>query len=140
VPAQSIWMIRSSLICLVAASVAGGLILVNNSADLHPAIWSLLPLHYEFAIWGWLVQFVMGTAYWMFPRFLSTPNRGNTEAAWTMVVLLNGGLLILAVSGWMQGGDFMAGTGRALIALSVVTFVLLMWKRAVSYRGRERKY
>lgn len=137
-PAQSIWMIRSSLMCLIAASIAGGIILVHKSAELHPAVWLLLPLHYELAIWGWLVQFVMGTAYWMFPRYVTGAKRGSSSAAWAMAALFNTGLLLLLASGLLRDGDLVAVSGRCLLTLSVVVFVFLMWKRAVSYRDHER--
>jgi len=56
------------------------------------------PIHYELTIWGWLVQFVMGTAYWIFPRFLKGESRGSALPAWIMVCLYNIGLILLAIS------------------------------------------
>ena len=37
-----------------------------------PRAWSLLPVHVELMLFGWLVQLAMGVAYWILPR---TPAR-----------------------------------------------------------------
>ena len=93
-PSQSVWMIRLSLFYLTITIVIGGLLLIHKSAPIHPSVWALLPIHYEMAVWGWMIQFVMGTAYWMFPRFLKGDPRGNSHTATLMVLLFNTGLLL----------------------------------------------
>ena len=137
-PVQSVWMIRLSLTSLLVSVVMGGLILTHKAAPLHPALWGLLPLHYELAIWGWLVQFVMGTAYWMFPRYLKAPGRGSSRMAGLMVALYNAGLVLLLLSSLMGSVKIpLALTGRGLLASAVVLFGGLMWRRVVSYRERR---
>src|SRR5690554_3877416 len=68
VPATSIHMLRLSLIWLLVAFTSGSLLLLNKAMGFHPALWALLLVHMEAAIFGWILQFVMATAYWMFPR------------------------------------------------------------------------
>lgn len=135
-PAQSIWMIRISLLCLLISVFIGGLLFVHKAIHIHPMIWAFLPLHYELAIWGWLVQFVMGTAYWMFPRFLKGERRGPALPAWIMVCLYNTGLILLATSALISASYPVALSGRALIGAGVMIFAGLTWRRVVSYRNR----
>ncbi len=133
-PVQSIWMIRLSLGYLLCIAFLGSLLLIHKTVEIHPALWSLLPVHYEMAIWGWLLQFVMGTAYWMFPRYLKGPKRGSPRLAWMVVVSLNFGLWLLLVSYFIQFSRYTKLAGRSLIIISVLLFVSLMWRRVVSYR------
>jgi hypothetical protein len=135
IPKPAIWMMRLSLINLLIASAAGGLILAHKTIGIHPAIWSILPVHYELAIWGWLVQFVMGTAYWMFPKMLQENRRGPEAPAWFMVFIFNSGLFILAASSFIQYPLFSPAAGRALILISILIFALLIWPRVVTYRN-----
>ena len=133
-PAQTIWMNRLSLVYLLIAVLLGGLIITHKSIELHPMIWSLLPVHFELAIWGWLVQFVMGTAYWMLPRKLVGKRRGPTTPAWAMVVLFNFGLILLVVGPFLSSLPLFSMIGRLCIGLSILLFALLMWSRVTTYR------
>ncbi|REL38589.1 hypothetical protein DYD21_01165 [Rhodohalobacter sp. SW132] len=136
IPKPSIWMIRISMIWLLVSAMAGGLILTHKAADLHPALWSLLPVHYELAIWGWLVQFVIGTAYWIFPKKLEGERRGPVLPAWVMVFLFNIGLIFLVLSSFSPNISANALIGRSLLAISILIFAGLIWQRVVSYRNR----
>jgi hypothetical protein len=134
-PAISILMIRLSLIWLLISALAGSLILIHKAAVIHHAIWILLPVHFELAIWGWLVQFVIGTAYWMFPKKLEDERRGPVLPAWIMVFLFNAGLIFIITSA-LSPNIPAAITGRALIAGSIFIFAGLIWHRVVTYRDR----
>lgn len=133
-PAQSVWMIRLSLFYLLVAVVLGAVLLTHKAMPLHPAVWGMLSVHYEMAVWGWLVQFVMGTAYWMFPRNLEDKGRGSAGLAWAVVAAMNAGTWLLATS--VISGAVAAVAGRVSIALGVFMFAGLMWNRVVSYRSR----
>ncbi len=133
-PVQSILMIRLSLIYLLIAVLIGGLLISHKAVDLHPMVWSLLPVHFELAIWGWLVQFVMGTAYWMFPKKLEGKRRGSTKPAWAMVVLFNFGLILLVAGSFIPSLPQFSLIGRLCIGLSILLFALLMWSRITTYR------
>ena len=134
-PGPAVWMIRLSLCYLLFAVVIGAAILVHKAVPFHPAVWGLLPVHYEIAIWGWLVQFVMGTAYWIFPRYLKSQGRGPVGLAWAVLIGLNTGIWLLAGSVFIES---IAIAGRILILLSVAAYVGLMWNRVVSYRNHEK--
>jgi len=137
-PTQSILMLRISFIYLILAVSIGGILLFHKAQPLHPAVWALLPIHFEAAIWGWLIQFVMGTAYWMFPRFLKGEARGSVNLAWGMAALFNTGLLLL-IAGYFPVTDLLnfKAVGRAMILSSILLFGWLTWSRVVSYRNLE---
>lgn len=136
-PAQSIWMIRISLGYLLIITLIGSLLLVHKGIEIHPMIWAFLPAHYEMAIWGWIVQFVLGTAYWIFPRTLNLRPRGSERIAWLIVVLLNAGVFLLVIENLFQINHLFKVSGRLLIIVSIGSFVSIMWKRIVSYRDHE---
>lgn len=134
-PNPSIWMLRLSLFYLLISVSIGGLILFHKATGYLPMIWLLLPLHYELAIWGWLVQFVMGTAYWMFPKKLEGERRGPAAPAWVMILFFNSGLILLATSVFLREITWLPFSGRSLIAFSICIFAALIWQRVVTYRN-----
>lgn len=139
-PAQSIWMIRISLGYLLVASLIGSLLLIHKVIEIHPMMWAFLPLHYEMAIWGWMVQFAIGTAYWIFPRYLQSKPRGSEKNAWIVLVLLNTGVLFLISAHLFSIDSLLALTGRMLIIISIDCFVAIMWSRVISYKNLEHEH
>lgn len=135
-PAQTVYMLRLSLCYLTLAVAIGSILLYHKVQPLHPGVWALLPLHFEAAIWGWFIQFVMGTAYWMFPRRLEGDARGSILLAWCMVAFFNTGLLLL-IAGYFPAIEFLKlkAVGRAVITCSILLFGWLIWNRVVSYRN-----
>ncbi|MDX1618587.1 MAG: hypothetical protein R3224_07355 [Balneolaceae bacterium] len=137
-PIQSVLMIRASLIYLLAVFGLGGLMLANKAVDLHPSFISFTQIHIELGLFGWLLQFIMGTAYWMLPRYLKGPKRGNNAIAWFMVVLLNGGIGIYLLSLLGLFSDYGLLAGRCMELLAVACFIVLHWNRVVPYRRGQR--
>lgn len=137
-PRPSVWMIRISFVSLAIVAVSGSFILINKGSGLQPAIWALLPLHYELAIWGWLVQFVMGTAYWIFPRHLEGKPRGSEAEAWIAAALLNAGVLFIILEAYIEQGVVLAAAGRGIVIISILIFIRLMAGRVVSYRDHHK--
>lgn len=133
-PVQSVWMIRGSLIYFTLTLAAGGALLAQKGVFFHWSVWTLLQVHIELALFGWLIQFVLGTAYWMLPRYLKGPGRGSPGAAWLMILLLNTGIWIylLARLQFIPSGGLVLG--RILELSAVANFVYLHWNRIVPYR------
>jgi hypothetical protein len=132
-PAQSVWMIRLSLAWLFLATLIGSILLVHKAVELHPVMWSLLPLHFETAIWGWAVQLAMGTAYWIFPRHLVGTKRGPEKPVWWVLILFNTGLITLLAGYLHQSVLLLKLTGRGVMTFAVIIFGILMWSRVKSY-------
>lgn len=136
-PAQSVIMLRLSLLWLFLTTIIGVLLLINKVIYLHPAIWALLPLHFEIAIWGWVVQFIMGTAYWIFPRRLEGEPRGSIVIANWMVTLYNLGLILLIAGTFYRSVEILQFIGRASSLVAILLFISIIWNRAVSYVKRS---
>lgn len=127
-PRLSVWFVRGSFIYLVLGFTLGGLILANKGFPFAPWIWSLLPAHMEFLLLGWTVQLTMGVAFWILPRFRSGPPRGNIDLVWSAFVILNTGIVIVAVQPFFSMA-WLIQTGRILETISVLLFVLASWQR-----------
>jgi hypothetical protein len=128
-PRLSVWAIRLSLVYLALGFTFGGLILANKGIPFDPALWSLLPAHIEFLLFGWTSQLVLGVAFWILPRFSSGSRRGNEHLAWLALVLLNLGVW-LAVIGSVPGLDgVLPLLARMAQAGAALAFALHAWPR-----------
>ena len=127
-PRLSVWFVRASLIYLLAGFTLGALMLAQDGVSYYPAIVAVLPVHMEFLLVGWLVQLALGVAFWIFPRFgLGLPHsRGNEKLIWASFVLLNAGVLIVALELWIAAALLI---GRTLEVLAVLVYVLGSWRR-----------
>ena len=125
-------MLRLSVIYLMLGLTIGALLLINKAWPIHPALWALLPVHIELMIFGWIIQFTLGTAYWILPRFLKTKGRGSKKLSYLLLVCLNSGMWLVILSG-LDPLHFMGLMGRILEATSVILFIILHWKRVVTY-------
>ncbi|MEL7832876.1 hypothetical protein [Fodinibius sp. Rm-B-1B1-1] len=134
-PISSRWLIRSSYVCLLVGIIIGAFMLVHKAYALHPAIWSLLPVHIELLVMGWIVQFTMGTAYWILPRYLEGSSRGNTRLAQLMVLLLNVGIAVVIIDRLTVSSVPLGIIGRTFEVAAVVLFVGLHWQRVVTYNS-----
>ena len=133
-PAPSRWMIRCALCYLLIGVAIGGFILTSK---VYPSLawsWTLLPIHIEFAIFGWIIQLTMGTAYWILPRFLERSARGTPKAAKVMVATLNTGILMNSITYLELLPQWGTVVGRFLEITAVVLFVTLHWGRVASYK------
>jgi len=126
-------MIRTALVDLVIALLLGAVLLTHKAIPIHPAIWMLFPLHIELALYGWFVQFVLGVAYWIFPRFLEGAKRGNPFEGEMVYYALNTGILLVIVGVFFPTGGWITWTGRLLELLAVALFVHLHWNRVLTY-------
>jgi hypothetical protein len=128
-PRLSIWFIRTSLVYLVLGFTFGGLLLINKGFPLYPYLWSLLPSHIEFVLFGWTVHLVMGMAFWILPRFSKPPVRGNENLAWGAFILINAGIWSLVLASFGPGGQWVTLAGRVVEAIGILAFVIHAWPR-----------
>jgi cbb3-type cytochrome oxidase subunit 1 len=136
-PIISRWMIRSSFVYLLLGTLMGAVMLVHKAYPLHAAVWQLLPVHIEITIFGWIIQLTLGTAYWMLPRFLESPQRGKKIPAILMVLFLNLGIIFVVIHSMIETSLPLRVAGRMFELASVILFISLHWKRIVTYRSRE---
>lgn len=125
-PPVSAWLVRSSLLCLAAGVTLGTALLAQKSG------WwvigggsSLLLVHRELVLVGWLVQLAVGVGFWILP-----PVRGGAirkRPAWAVAILLDSGLLLFLAGALWGGGapverDYLLTAGRTLEALAILGF------------------
>ncbi|HKJ33479.1 MAG TPA: hypothetical protein VKA34_16705 [Balneolales bacterium] len=131
-PELSEKVIRISLIYLVIGFTLGAILLINKATNVDPQIWILLPIHIEIVIFGWLIQLIMGVAYWSFPRFFEMPNRGNPHYNWLMIIILNVGIWTSISGDLFLSAKFLPMVGRCLETIGIIGFFMLIWQRTRS--------
>ncbi len=130
-PRASAWFVRVSLVYLAGGFSLGGMMLANEGWGFAPQINTFLPAHIEILMIGWVMQLALGVAYWILPRFTGGLPRGNKLAAWTCLILINLGILLVAGNVFLQV-DWLALLGRLLEMISLLVFLSIMWRRVRS--------
>ncbi len=135
-PKLSIWMLRSALVALLVGTALGALLLATEPHyDATRA--SLRDAHLTLLLFGWLVQFVLGVAYWMLPRYPRAPDRGPRWAGWAAysAFLVGLGLSLIGLLLPLSG---LAPAGKLLLAGATFGFILLLWRRAKPFGSTPR--
>lgn len=126
-PRLSVWFVRAALSYLTIGFTFGALMLANKGIPLDPMLWRLLSAHIDFLLFGWTIQLAFGVAFWILPRWQT--QRGDVRPAWAAFVLLNVGIWLIVLTGWLNWpGQWMA-LGRLCEAAAVAAFVLHAWPR-----------
>jgi heme/copper-type cytochrome/quinol oxidase subunit 1 len=125
-------MIRVSYLYLFIGATIGALLLVNKATGDIQWIWVMLPAHIECMIIGFIMNLVLGTAYWIFPRYFKKPNRGHPVPAWSGFVLVNLGVLIVVFAHYLPSAEILLGAGRMTEVIGIVLFVSSLWFRVYS--------
>jgi hypothetical protein len=122
-------MIRAALIHMGIGFLLGALLLQQKGIPVHAWMWKLLNPHIELMIFGWTIQLIMGTAYFILPRFALHRSRYGAESlGWWSFYLLNTGVSLTCLAYWFAVyGAALAG--RLLILLSVLIYVIMIWPR-----------
>ena len=137
-PRLSQWMIRTAFIYLLLGSTVGALLLLHKGIPINPALWSWLPAHIEFLLFGWVVQLTMGMAFWILPRYWKSSRRPKAIYVQMVFILLNLGIWLVIAGTTFRAGHWFSFAGRSLEMGAVVFFALHIWKRVVSREGRSR--
>jgi hypothetical protein len=127
-PKLSVWLVRASLIYMGIGFLFGALILHHKGIPIYPWTWKLLNPHIEMMIFGWTVQFVMGIAFWILPRFTGRERYGNSALGWWSFGVLNSGI-VLTISGAWITLDLLLLAGHLFTLVAVCLFVVLLWPR-----------
>ena len=127
-PRLSVWFVRASFIHLFLGSTFGALILANKGIPFAPWTWSLLPAHMESLLIGWMVQLAMGVAFWILTRFRSGPRRGNAAFVRIALVMLNTGVVMVAVQPFSDTTGLVLA-GRILETFAIMLFIIVSWQR-----------
>lgn len=140
-PTVSRWFIRSALACLIAGMAMGSWMLVQQARG-EPAPGGAWPvLHAHVLLVGFLLQVVMGVAYWMFPRVQG--RRPGNVPAWAALACLNAGLALRVVAEPVvddgHGGAWrvLLGAAAVLPTLGAVLFAYAVAPRVKAAMSRE---
>ena len=132
-PKLSVWMIRAALIHMGIGFLFGSLILHHKGIPIFEWTWRLLNPHVEVVIFGWVMQLVMGVAFFALPRFPKRERRyGAEKLGWVGLYLLNGGVVLASFAYWSGNTAFVI-IGRSLTSLGLVAYVLLIWPRVKAF-------
>ncbi len=134
-PRLSQWYIRAAFMYLLLGFTVGALLLAHKGMPLHPALWSWLPAHIEFLLFGWVVQVTMGMAFWILPRYWQKPRRPKEGYAQIAFVLLNLGIWLVVAGTTFRAGKWFLPVGRAVEMVALAFFALHAWRRIVSREG-----
>lgn len=134
-PPLSIWFARTALLYLALGFTIGALMLSNKGIPYAPELWRLRSLHIEILTVGWFIQFAMGVAFWIFPRWWQEPRRGDERGAYLAYGLLNLGIWLVALPPLFDWTESIVITGRMAEAAAAVAFALHIWPRAVGREG-----
>lgn len=130
-PRLSRYLIRSSFFNLWVGFGFATLILSHKGLpDVFPAYtWQWIPAHINLLLVGWMVQFALGVAYWIFPRlFDQLTERGRTSAAVLSAILLNLGVWLHVIAGLVAPWDDSLMPLRPIgIALQILAALLFAY-------------
>lgn len=126
-PPLSVWMLRGALCSLLAGSALGAWLLAGEplAGANHPA---LRDAHFTLMLFGWLLPFVLGTAYWMLPRHAGGEPRGARGVIRLSAAAYAAGVAI-RLGGAMGVGGTGVSVGTALLLTGTAGFITLFWTR-----------
>lgn len=133
-PKLSVWFVRSSLIHMGIGFLFGAMILHHKGIPIYGWTWKLLAPHIELMIFGWTMQFVMGIAFWILPRFTGANRYGRVTLGWWSFILLNLGIISGSVGGWFRH-DVLLLVARLLTVGAIGLFVFVIWPRVKPLGG-----
>jgi cbb3-type cytochrome oxidase subunit 1 len=127
--------IKIGLIYFIVALAMGLLMSAQPLLGLPPFFGTLRPVQLHLLMVGWVTQLIIGVVYWMFPKESRERPRGSETLAWSVLWLLNAGLIIRTIFEPLivARPDLNAGWMLALSALLQVAagwaFVFNTWRR-----------
>ncbi len=125
-PYLSRLFIKTAFLYLMAGAAIGALLLIQKGVSGWGSVWQYLPLHIQWMVFGWILQLVMGVAYWMLPRFGAERRREGAAAA--AYFLMNLGILLLAIA-QMAGNSNLTILGSLTEISAVLSFIIHAWPR-----------
>ena len=143
-PAVTRYFIKTSLVYLVVALVAGALLAANRLWALPALLGGIGPTYFHMFMVGWVTQLIFGVVYWMFPIVSREQPRGSARLGWWTYGLLNAGLLLRVVGEPVNAQWPGAWVGWLLVLSAVlqwaaaITFVANTWRR-VKPGPRQRR-
>ena len=132
-PSLSVLLVRTALCWLASGIAMGALLLAAKAAPLPAGVSRLFHLHSEAVLVGWMVQFALGVAWWILPKYPRLPERGSPAPIWGVWLLLNGGVLLAGVGRSVGAPDAIVMAGRVAELLAALAFAAAAWPRVKAF-------
>ena len=134
-PRLTRWFIKTALVYFVVGLFVGVLVVSRFVFRLPDIIGALGPAYFHLLMVGWVMQLIVGVAFWMFPKFTAEQPRGNETLGWVTYILLNAGLILRVISEppnavWPQPlFGWPLAASAVLQWLAGMLFVINTWRR-----------
>ncbi len=122
-PRLSVFMVRAALLHFGFGLMIASLALFNKGIPFDSILWRFVPIHVEVLIFGWMMQFALGVAFWIMPRFATGSRYGRVWLARAAFMLLNTGVVAAAV-GLSWNIPLLVFIGRGTLLLAVIAFAV----------------
>ena len=138
-PRASAWLIRLSLLHLLSGAILGAAYLSFKATGVPAFVATHRAVHVEQMLAGWMIQLVIGVAWWILPRPAEPERAPRAATMWLVGVLLNGGVLVTALGPSPRLPELLVPAGRVAEGLAVAIFALHAWHRQRPYRQAARR-
>ena len=128
-PKASVWLIRMALLHLIIGALLGAAYLSFKADGGMAWVATHRDVHIELMLVGWMIQLVIGVAYFILPRPGAAPLTG--PLIWSVLLLINGGVVLVGLGYQLPGR--LAETAAAGL------FVLHAWNRQRAYTAVRRR-
>lgn len=125
-PTLTRWYLKSALLWLAAAGLAGSAVTLRPLVGQPPVLTALQPAQVHMLVVGFLTQLIFGVAHWMFPKPSAASAARGERLGWLTWAALNAGLALRVVGEPLLARHPGAVAG-ALVAISAVLQPLAAW-------------
>ncbi len=121
-PYLSLITLRLSVLFMVGGATLGAMALTGKALP-GVAHWvALFPLHIVWMVIGGFVQFTLGTAFWILPKFADGPSfYGNVRAYQVSIATLNFGVILYTLQFSLHLPLFIGSVVRVLWVLAAAS-------------------
>jgi hypothetical protein len=135
-PTLTRWYIKIGMIYLILGMALIVILSIQPLAG-WSGNWQLLrPVYLHFLFIGWVTQLIIGVAHWMFPKYTKDNPRGNEKYGWVILILLNVGLILRAISEPMmviapteQHWGWLLALASTCLLFAGWGFIVMIWGR-----------
>ena len=133
-PVLTVLWLRTSLVYFIGGLFAGAALLLQKAFAWDARLWFWLPIHIEWMTIGFMLQFVIGVAYWILPRLEGPHERGDPRIAQWSYALINSAVLMITLSLFLDV-TWLQQAGHALTLAGVFLIARIIWPRLYSLRS-----
>ena len=128
-PKASVWLIRMALLHLIIGALLGAEYLSFKADGGLAWVAPHREVHGELMRVGWMIQLVIGVAYFILPRPGAAPLTG--PLIWIVLLLINSGVVLVGLGYPL--------IGRILELAAAGLFASHAWRRQRAYSGVRRR-